>query len=176
MSATNGERVLDFKPVDYDIDDIPPDALEGNYTATIDEVKLSKTKDGYPMLILNWKITEADDADNAGSVGATVSDFLTFYPSSEGNKSKMGKLKLRQVLDMTGIDRDVVPTSIGSKDDFADLMGALEGQSGNIIVKHRDFDGETRCNVSYPKATVETQEERPAKGKTAPAKKPAKRR
>lgn len=143
---------MDFKPVDYDQKNIPPDAPAGEWTATCSVKKSKTSKDNYPMLILEWKITEAADEVNESFVGASTSDFVTFFP--EGHRaSKMGKLKVKALCEHMEIDLDVIPTRIASYDDLADLIAGLDGQSATIwtIVRDRSDTGEKVTEIRYSK-------------------------
>jgi hypothetical protein len=192
---TNQERVMDFQPVDFDGGEVEADAAPGCYEAIIEEVKISKTsKDSFPMAILEWKLNssveEEPTAEQEKSVGATVADFLVFFPKGD-KRGKMGIIRRNKLFEMLGIDTDVIPQRIQSKADFKDFAGALKGQSMQLWVTSKtDQDsGEVRTGVQYtaPKGsnganTSEADEPAPTpmKRSAAPAKngngkKPARR-
>lgn len=179
------ERTYDFKPVDYDINAIEPDAAAGEYEFVIDDVKISKTsKDSFPMLIVEWKITGygGDDPACEKSVGAALSDFLTFFP--EGHKGlKMGKMRMRQLNERLGVDNDVVPTNIRSKADLQDYAAALKGQTCTawVVMETDKQSGEEQARIKYkaPRglaaamSDIPDEEEETTTRKTAPKGKPA---
>jgi len=151
-SSSNGKGAYDFKPIDFD-KNIEPDAAVGQYTATLDDVRISKTsKDEYPMLILEWQLTEAVDGgdDQEKSVGATVTDFLTFFPSGD-RRGRMGKIKYAQLCELLSVDPDTIPARIESKADFLDFIKEVKGQSATVWVSQREdkSSGEVRTNVNY---------------------------
>lgn len=177
-----GERRMAFRPVESS-NEILPDAQAGQYEATIEEVKVAATqKDQYPMLIVNFKLTSADDDENSTSVGATVSDFLVWMPDSEGRRGNMGKIKRLALADKLGIDRDSVPTNVTDESDFDDFISAIKGESLTLWVTHNvdKQSGEIRCNVDYNppkslgglKSAVDDDEDskKPLKGKPQAAK------
>jgi hypothetical protein len=191
--ATNGttqnsrqERTYDFKPVDYDINNVEPDAAPGEYEVVIDDVKIGKTsKDSYPMLIIEAKLTGygGDDPACEKSVGASLSDFLVFFP--EGHKGlKMGKMRMRQLNERLGVDNDVVPTSIRSKADLQDYAAALKGQTCTawVVMETDKQSSEEQARIKWkaPRGSAaamsdiheDEEQEAPAPRKPAP-KKPA---
>jgi len=172
QTAKNGQGRYDFKPIDsFDVNTMEPDAQAGQYEATIFDVKILATRtDGYPMLVVGWKLDSAADDDNEKSIGAEVSDFIVIKPEGD-RKGRMGKLRLRQLCEKMEVDLDVVPTAMRSKGDFAELIRALKNRSGTVWVTHREDQstGETRIGVSYtaPRGAaltpVEDEDEPPAK-------------
>jgi len=188
-SRPNGKGAYDFKPIDFDRN-IEPDAAVGQYNATLEEVKVSKTsKDEMPMLVLEWQLTEALDGGDAQekSVGASVTDFLVFFPAGD-RRGRMGKVKYAQLCELLQIDPDIIPARLESKADFLDFIKEAKAQGATVWVSQREdkSSGEMRTNVNYtaPRGAVtlaaETTEEEPeerhnrkpagkagAKGKTA---------
>lgn len=167
-----------FTPVETgDLSDIPPDAPEGEWTATCELKKASTSKDGYPMLILNWKLDEALTEGNEDSAGnCRASDFLVFFPANHAG-SKMSKQKLKEICENLQIE---VPntTSIKDWEDIGDFTAALDGAKTRVWTKHKTdkSSGEVRTNVLYvaPRGFgggAMAEEEKPAPKKNG-AKKP----
>jgi hypothetical protein len=185
------EKAYDFTPVDFDGETVEPEAASGHYEATIEEVKVSKTKPekgAFPMLIIEWKLTATDSDDEkcqqSVEKGATLADFLTFFP--EGDKrGRMGKQRFRKLNERLGIDNDILPKRLQTKADFDDYKAALQGQTMEVWVTAStdEASGETRTSVNYtaPKGSaasnveVEEEPETPRKGPTKAAKKTARR-
>jgi len=144
-------KTHDFKPIDTNVAIIDPDAEIGGYEAKIDNVKVSATsKDGYPMLIVDYKIVECKDGQDEKNVDAVVSDFLAFFPDGD-RRGRMAKLKVRQICEAVGFDLESFPTAMRSKKDFDEVVHAWKGKTIDIWVGHREDKetGETRVNVAY---------------------------
>ena len=63
-------RKMDFKEVEYDINEIAPDAPEGEWTVTVPrgKCKVQPTKeDKYPMLIVPLRLDSYDGEEEARS-------------------------------------------------------------------------------------------------------------
>src|ERR1019366_6769041 len=133
-------ETLAFTPVDFDIEQLPPDAPAGAWQA-VAMTKVAKTaKDSFPMLIVDWELESAYEDGNEQFVGTRVSDFLVFFP--EGHKaSKMGKIRIRGLCDKLGIARLLIPPHIATSDDLAEFQAAIDGQKADIwtvIEKSKD--------------------------------------
>ncbi len=187
-SASNGATVQ-FTPVNTgDMQEIPPDLPAGEWEATCSVKKLKTAKDGYPMLCLEWRTTEALTEGNEDYVGAKASDFVVFWPSS-APASRMSKIRLKAMCTALNIG---VPTTTKLKDweDITDFLGELEGLKGTIYtsVDTRKDTGEQVTKISYnpPGSSLkmkaaaagaddEDDEPAPKKKVAAPAKKIARR-
>ena len=175
-----------FEPMSYDVEEIQPDAYDGEYEATVEKVAFKGTsKKNQPMIELTWKLTGTEDeSENCQkSIGAQVRDWIVLANDRTGNR---GKVKLRVLRDTLGLDPDVLPTQISSFDDLAELGNALKGQSMKVwISTNKDPDGNVRTNINYaaprgastmaPMGDEEVEEVEAPKAKTATAagKKPA---
>lgn len=139
-----------FEPMSYNADVIEPDAYEGAYEATIDNVKFQPTKKtNKPMIVIEWKLTGTEDEsdDCQKSIGSKVSDWIVLANDKTGNR---GKVKLRTLRDNLNLDPDVIPTTISSFDDLKELGVALKGQSMPVwVTTSTDDDGNVRTNVNY---------------------------
>lgn len=196
-TATNGRKKMDFKEVSFDVNEIAPDAPEGEWLATIPrgKIKIQPTKeDKYPMMIVPLRLDEYK-GDEEGeefekALGAELAVMIVFFGNEKARAARMSKLRLRQLCEATDVDLDIIPKTISSEADFADLVAALEGKKLPIWTKHtvrRDTD-ETVVDVRFqdPKALTkgrgkdgdeeeeEEEDERPARG-TAKAKKTSRR-
>jgi hypothetical protein len=125
-------ETLSYAPIDYDAENIPPDAPAGAWRATA-TAKASKTsKDNFPMVIVDWELDTAYEEENESAVGARVSDFITFFPESRAGASKMSKVRLKAFCDKLNISRTLIPKHIASSDDLADFIAAIDGQQADI--------------------------------------------
>ena len=125
---------VEFTPVDTgNMSEIPPDAPAGGWEGLL-AVKKSKTsKDGFPMLILEWRLTAADEDENESFVGAKVTDFLTFFPKTHP-ATRMQRQKMLELCNLLGVDVPDV-TSIKSWADIQDFIDSLEGAKAHITTK-----------------------------------------
>jgi hypothetical protein len=157
MNEANSETTYDFTPVDFDASELPPEAADGSYTATCKRGKIAGTaKDKYPMVIFEWSLDAALTGDD-NSVGAELADFLTFFP--KGHRAyRMCVARIRGLLDALGLDTDLIPTSITSKEDLEPLVEAVEGQTMTVYVTSQKDkrNGGTRATIGYaaPRGTV----------------------
>lgn len=170
---SNNGGTVQFTPVNTgNMSEIPPDLPAGTWEATC-SVKKSKTaKDGFPMLILEWKTTEAMTDGNEDHVGARATDFVTFFPSSH-KASKMSKIRLRTMCEALGIEMPTA-THVNSWDDLAEFIAELDGCKATIytLVTERKDNGQLTTTVLYRapgssmgslKAVEEDEDEPPAK-------------
>lgn len=179
-ASSNGKKTHAFKPIEnYDVNTMEPDAQAGEYEAVVSRITIKATRvDQFPMLVINWKLEKAVDDENEKSVGAEVSDFLTFFPEGD-RRGRMGKLRLRQLCENLGIDLDVLPRSIHHEDDFNDFIAALKGQTMPVWVTHRTNPetNEVMTGIAYtaprgvgaPLPSTDEEDEKPAKKSAKPA-------
>ncbi len=166
------DEVMDFAPVDYDVNHVPPRIAAGRYQATVQASSKPTRQDKLPMLVLEWTVDAVADenADNEQFVGASVTDYLVLRPENDP-KGRMHKIRLRTLLQRLDLSHELVPTQIRTKADLEDLCNAISGQSLDISVSVRKDDntGEDRENISYmkPRDAEDVEQE------TAPARQPA---
>jgi hypothetical protein len=139
---TTEERVMDFTPVDFDVNHMEPNCAPGIYEAVIDKVKVSSAEFNggrIPIVIVDWKMesSQEEGEEIEKSIGAVVSDRIRFYPPGE-KKGNINKRQLRTLLEKVGVDQSVVPSRIESKSDFDELVGALTGQRLTIQIVHTE--------------------------------------
>lgn len=144
--------MTDFTPVDCgDMNDIPPDLPAGEWEALC-AVKKSKTaKDGFPMLVLEWRTTAVADGneDNENYVGARATDFVTFFPASH-KATRMARVRLQQMCKALNVEMPKAQ-KLSSWDDVADFIASLEGLKANIwtSVETRKDTGAQVTKVHY---------------------------
>jgi hypothetical protein len=174
---------VEFTPIETgDMSSIPPDAPAGEWQA-VAKVKLTKTsKENLPMIVIDWKLTEALTEGNDDHVGARVSDFLVFRAATDPYV-KMSRQQLKAMCDALKIDPPNV-TAIRTADDLAEFMSQIEGLKSKIwtILQEDKRTGEMRTSVRYTapggglRAVVDDEEDEKPKGKkAAPAKKTGRR-
>ena len=151
MASANGQKQMEFTPVNYDGGEVPPEAPAGEWQAVC-EVKKSKTqKDRFPKLKLNWKLQDTEEEEHKTFLGSSVTDFLVFFPV--GHKAAgMAKRRLKKLCEALDIDMSTLPTGKASSwDDFAEFIEALDKQVATIwtVVKTDEESGESRTNVVY---------------------------
>ncbi len=149
-NANSNGGTVQFTPVSTgDMQEIPPDLPAGKWLATCSPKKAKTSKDGYPMLILEWKTEEALTDGNEDYAGAKAADFVVFFPQS-APASRMSKIRLKAMCTALGID---VPsaTKIDSWDDLADFVDALTGLKAEVYttVEERKDTGEQVTKISY---------------------------
>lgn len=147
--ARNSNSVQ-FTAIDVgDLSEIPPDLPAGAWQATSSVKKAATSKDKYPMLIVEWKTTEALTDGNDDYVGGKVADFLTFFPSSH-KASRMTKLRIKSLCDALEIEIPTV-TKFKSWDDISEFIDSLDGLQTTIYttVEADKQTGEQRSKVRY---------------------------
>lgn len=182
-TQSRGEKKMQFKPVNYDVNEIAPDAPAGHWTKVSiprGKIKIRATDDGFPQLIIPCRLDKTDEEDEKfqSALGTELATFVTFYDNSQGGfAARQSKLTLRDLCDAADVDLDTIPKKIEDEGDLADLINALEGKSFEAWTTHRTNKGtgEVRVNLQFhdPKGTLsakkddgdeeESEEERPAK-------------
>lgn len=143
-------KTVDFTPVDCgDMTEIPPDAPAGGWDALCSVKKHKTAKDGFPMLILEWRLEKAHEDENENHVGARVTDFVTFFPSNH-NACRMSRVRLKSLCEALKIDPPAT-SKVSSWDDIADFIDALDGCRAPIYttVAPRKDTGELATSVRY---------------------------
>lgn len=196
----NGKKMT-YKKVSFDVNEIAPDAPEGEWKASIPrgKCKVQPTKeDRYPMIIIPVRLDKTDEegANYAKALGTELSAMVVFFDDEKAKAARMSKLRLRQICEALDIDLDLIPKEITDPDnDLEPLIRALEGQKNfTVWTKHqtRRDTGEvvTELLFNNPKGVLksasddddddsnsdrdEDEDEKPSKPvKKAPAKKKA---
>ena len=171
---------VEFTPIETgDMSKIPADAPAGEWNA-VAKAKLMKTsREGLPMIVIDWKLTAALTDGNADHVGARVTDFLVFRASTDPYV-KMSRQQLKTMCDALSIDPPSC-TAIRTADDLAEFMASIEGLKAKIwtTLQEDKRTGEMRTTVRYTApggglrvVADEDEDDKPAKKKAAtPAKK-----
>lgn len=143
------ERTVEFTSVDCgNMNEDVPDAPPGGWTGLCSVKKAKTQKDGYPMLILEWRLTEAEEDDNASFVGGKVTDFVTFFPKAH-QATRMARTKLKQLCEGLQIEVPTCP-KVETWDDLSDFIDALDGTKGRIWTKVApDKSGKVRTSIHY---------------------------
>lgn len=141
-----------FTPVRTgDVSKLAPDLPAGEWVASA-KVKCMQTKnDGFPMLLIEWRVLEAAADENQSYVGAKVSDFVTFFPE-EHRATKMARLRLKGLVEGLGLGEFPDTTSLaeGSWDSVQPFIAKLESGSHTIFTKVRvEKSGEQKAEVLY---------------------------
>ena len=184
---------MEFKPVDFDIHEIPPDAPAGEWSASIprNKCKIQPTNEHkLPMVIVPIRLdaTEEDGDEFQRALGAELAVFLVFG-GKDARAEKMAKLNIRQFCEAIDFDLDDLPKKITSEDDLEAFVKAIEGKKLTVwtTVQVRRDTGEEVTNIKFsdPKALKtpkggdedddDDEDEKPAKGKGKPKGKGKKR-
>jgi hypothetical protein len=142
----------DFTAVDCgDLNEIPPDLPAGEWEA-ICAVKKSKTsKDGFPMLVLEWQTSAVadDNEENEAFVGMRASDFVVFFPGTH-KAAKMSRARLKAMCEALKLEMPTVK-AIKSWADIEDFTNALSGLHGHIYttVEVRKDTGDKATKIHY---------------------------
>jgi hypothetical protein len=153
------EKTMEFTPIDTgDMSEIPPDAPAGSWTASAAVTKSKTSKDGYPMLKVEWTLETAtgDNADgNEAFEGARVTDFVVFFPATHRG-AKMSRLRLRSICE--ALQCELPKTDSLSKGSWSDVMpfiADLDGAKTAIytVVSENKETGEKQTQVRYQDPT-----------------------
>ncbi len=172
MASTNSTTTsrnqpkMEFKQVDFDVNEIAPDAPEGEWTASIPrgKCKVQPTKeDKYPMLIVPIRLdkTEEEGETFEKALGAELSTMIVFFGDEKARAARMSKLRLRQLCEAADVDLDVIPKKLRDPiNDLEPLIHALEGKKFQVWTKLtvRKDTGEQVTEVQFfnPKALPST--------------------
>ncbi len=190
-----GKQKMDYKQVNFDVNEIAPDAPVGEWGVSIPrgKCKIQPTKeDHYPMLIVPVRLdkTEEEDESFQKALGTELSTMIVFFGDEKARAAKMSKLRLRQLCEAADIDLDVIPKVLKDpENDLEPLVRALEGKKFTAWTKHsiRKDTGETVTDLLFqnPKAALasagggddeEEDDDTPAPRGGRPAKKSARGR
>ena len=194
MATASQSKKMEYKRVKFDVNEIAPDAPEGEWAASIPrgKCKVQPTKeDRYPMLIVPVRLdgTEEEDESHQKALGAELSAMIVFFGDEKARAARMSKIRLRQLCEAADVDLDVIPKDIEDpENDLEPLIKALEGKKFTVWTRltTRKDTGETVTELVFQNPNKplsrddeeeeeeEEEEEKPrgAKKKT-PAKKPA---
>lgn len=177
MSMANGTaaqtgKKMEYKQVNFDVNEIAPDAPVGEWMVSIPrgKCKVQPTKeDHYPMLIVPVRLdkTEEEGEEFEKALGTELSTMIVFFGDEKARAARMSKLRLRQLCEAADIDLDVIPKKLTDpENDLEPLIRALEGKKFPAWTKHntRKDTGETVTDLLFQKpgglkASADTDEE-----------------
>lgn len=166
---SNGSESGKYRPfvgVDYDANNIQPDAAEGEYLAKVEDVEVrASKKDQLPQLVVSWKLIEAhtDSDECQRSVDAKLMEYLTFFPDGD-RRGNFGKRTFRAIREGLGLEEDILPTRLESPDDFEPLIEGMKASEGMVVwvklEEDRENPNEKRARIAYtaPRGTLTTTE------------------
>lgn len=184
-SAQQGKK-MEYKQVNFDVNEIAPDAPVGEWVVSIPrgKCKVQPTKeDHFPMLIVPIRLdkTEEEGEEFEKALGSELSTMIVFFDDTKPRAARMSKLRLRQLCEAADVDLDIIPKKLTDPDnDLEPLIRALEGKKFPAWTKHsvRKDTGETVTDLLFQKPgglskTAETDEEEDEtpRGKSAGGKK-----
>jgi hypothetical protein len=159
-AGNNNKGKMAFKPVDYDVNEIAPDAPEGAWNVSIPrgEIQIKSTKDDdFPVLYipirLDKYVGEEEGEQYEKALGTKLMLFITFFGNANPRADRMNKLRLRQLCEAADVDLETVPTKIRTPEDFAELVAGLEGKKFPAWTVHRvrKDTGETQVDMRFVK-------------------------
>ena len=160
---SQGKR-MEYKQVEFDVNEIAPDAPVGEWGVSIPrgKCKVQPTKeDKYPMLIVPIRLDKSDEEGEEfqKALGAELSTMIVFFGDEKARAARMSKLRLRQLCEAADIDLDLVPKRLTDPEsDLEPLIRALEGKKFTAWTRHtiRKDTGETTTEILFqnPKAAL----------------------
>ena len=119
VTAQQGKK-MEFRPVDFDVNEIAPDAPEGEWMASVPrgKIKIQATKeDHYPMMIIPLRLdsTEEDSEQYQKALGTELSHMIVFFGDEKARAARMSKLRLRELCEAAEVDLELVPTAVRSR-------------------------------------------------------------
>ncbi|MDE2022236.1 MAG: hypothetical protein KGI71_05000 [Patescibacteria group bacterium] len=185
-TAQQGSKKMEYKQVNFDVNEIAPDAPVGEWSVSIPrgKCKVQPTKeDHYPMLIIPIRLdkTEEEGEEFQKALGTELSTMIVFFGDEKARAARMSKLRLRQLCEAADVDLDTIPKKLTDpENDLEPLIRALEGKKFPAWTKHqtRKDTGEVVTELLFQKpgglkTTAEGDEDedddRPRKGATKAA-------
>lgn len=154
-AATQQSKKMEYTPVEFDIDQIEPDAPEGEWKMMIPrgKCKVQPTKDGgFPMVVIPVRLdaTEEEGDEFEKALGTELTVFAVFG-SKKPRGVKMNKLRIRQICEALDVDLDVIPKKINDGDDLQKFIRAIEGKkfTGWTVIQVRKDTGEENTEVRF---------------------------
>jgi hypothetical protein len=151
------EETVNFTPVSYDIDKLPPEAPDGHWDFRIKAAKIRATKPekgAYPMIELVVMLDTAHDAENKPFEGSELREWLVFFPEDH-KAARQGKQKMQRWVDACRIEREVIPKAIRTPADLQPLVQALEDSTleGWTVQRKDKQNGELRATMQLTEPT-----------------------
>jgi hypothetical protein len=157
-ASKSDQKKMEYKRVSFDVNEIAPDAPQGEWTVTIPrgKCKVQPTKeDKYPMLIVPFRITKcSDDEDETltRAIGTELSTMIVFFDDAKPKAARMSKIKIRQLCEAADVDLDLIPKELDDPDnDLEPLIRALEGKTFTAwtVLSTRKDTGEVTTEVRF---------------------------
>lgn len=150
------DKKLQYKPVDFDAEDIPPDAPAGEWQMSIPrgKCKIQPTREEkFPMIIVPVRLDSTEEEGEAyqKALGTELSVFLVFGAKTSRGE-RLGKLRIREFCEAIDVDLDLIPKRITDPDnDLAEFVRAIEGKkfTGWTRVSPRRDTGEEVTDVMF---------------------------
>lgn len=147
---------LNFTPVETgDMSDIPPDAPEGEWVASLN-AKLTASAKGDPMFIFEYKLEEAlTEGNESFTLPTRVTKFLVIRGASH-QYVKMYRQDLAAICAGHGVP---IPkfTRVAGPEDVAEFLNDL--MANRVVVRTKNKTdkktGEVRTEIFYPKKVAE---------------------
>jgi hypothetical protein len=155
MAGRQQEKTLEFKRVEFDINEIAPDAPAGEWLVSIPrgKCKIQPTKeDKLPMVVVPIRLekTDEDGEEFEKALGTELSVYCVFGGRNPRGE-RMAKLRIRQLCEAADVDTDVIPKKIESREDLDPFVRAIEGKkfrAWTILVTRNDT-GETNTEIRF---------------------------
>lgn len=128
------DKKMEYRKVSYDVNEIAPDAPEGEWEVSIPRGKCKvqpTSKDAWPMLIVPVRLdgTEEEGEEYEKALGVELSSMIVFFGDENARAARLSKLRLRQLCEAADVDLDVIPKEIGDDppNELEPLIRELEG-------------------------------------------------
>jgi hypothetical protein len=163
-TTNKGGKKMEYQRVKFDVNEITPDAPEGQWAASIPrgKCKVQPTKEHrFPMLIVPVRLekTEEDGPEFEKALGTELSTFLVFGGKTAAAE-RMNKIRTRQICEAADVDLDIIPKELGEdpETELEPLIRALEGKKFTVwtVLQNRKDTGETVSELRFvdPHATI----------------------
>lgn len=132
-STQQNSKKMEYKPVTFDVNEIPPDAPAGAWDCSIPrgKCKVQPTKeDHFPMVLVPVRLdgTDEDDDEHQRALGTELTAFLVFGGKNP-RAERMSKLRIRQFCEATDFDLDDLPKKLTDpENDLQPFIKAIEGR------------------------------------------------
>lgn len=156
-AASRGqEKKMQYKQVDFDVNEIAPDAPAGEWQVSIPrgQCKVQPTKEeGFPMIVVPIRLdsTEEDGHDFQKALGTSLTVWLVFGGKNPRGE-RMSKLRIRQLCEAADVDLDIIPKKLDDPENqLQPLIKALEGKKFTAWTRlqTRRDTGETNTEIVF---------------------------
>jgi hypothetical protein len=156
-NMANAQKRMEYKPVNnFDVNEIAPDAPEGEWKATIPrgKCKVQPTREEkLPMIIVPIRLESTDESGEEfeKALGTELSVFLVFGGRTAQGE-RMAKRRIKEVCEAADVDTDVIPKKITDPpNDLDPFIRALEGKKLTVWtrVQTRKDTGEDTTEILF---------------------------